>query len=158
MEFGIPKAMSLPDPHARMILQEKCSQAAAKLRMMQVSVALGDSSALNKIKGTVATYIIAISTGNYNNLPCVSVTSEDGRKLSRLAHVCKIIIVAVVPIGCLIAARYAGLHLSPDFNNWAVAVTLLWAVITLVSILDPLYKSRIQEMQNVFALFGRSRD
>lgn len=154
--IDLPNAMSLPDRHARAVLQERCEQAAAELRRMQISLVLSEKDTLNQLKETVATFVGAIATGNYYNLPCSSAVPYSEPRKKRLVRAGKTVVIAAIPITCLISARYADLRFSAEFNNWAIGVSLLWAAITLISVLDPLYKTRIQEIQNIFSFIRKS--
>lgn len=163
MKRDVPKAMSLPDLQARVILQEKCDNAAANLRIMQVAIALTEENALEHLKRSITTFIGAIAVGNYStqpncsNLSDVQATVPNEGRVSHLVRIGKIVTVAVIPIAFLVIARFAGLQLSEAFNNWAVVISLLWAAITIISVLDPLYKSRIEEVKGIIPFIGNSQ-
>jgi heme exporter protein D len=157
MKDDIPRAVSLPDPQARSILQERCECAAASLRIMQVSVALAENDTLEELKQAIKLFISAIATGNYSNLPGTSPTPSREMRVNRFVQLGKTTIVALIPFACLVITHYAGLPLSSRFNNWAIVISLLWAALTFVSFLDPLYKSRIEEVQSIIPFIGKSQ-
>jgi hypothetical protein len=66
------------------------------------------------------------------------------------------VLVAIVPIGCLIGAKLAGLKLSGQLADWAIIVAVAWAAITLISILDPAYKAKIDDIRNIVSIMRGS--
>ena len=151
LEEGVPRALALPDPGTRQVLQQKLTSSATYLREIQLWVALAKDETQNDTCDAIAHYIDLIAQGKYDLLPNGTLAMSSRSKTSKLATFGRTLAVAVVPFGCLIGARYAGLQLSSEFTGWAVVVTLAWAAITLVSAIDPLYKTRLKDMQDLIA-------
>jgi hypothetical protein len=151
LEEGIPYALALPDPSTRQALQRKLTSAAAYLREIQLWVALAKDEAQNDTRDAVAHYIELIVQGKYGSLPDGTLTRLEGSKVSKLVGFSRTLAVAILPFGCLIGAQYAGLKLSSDFTGWAIVIALAWAAITLISAIDPLYKARLKDMQDLIA-------
>jgi hypothetical protein len=154
----IPRFIALPDPAGRSRLEEKCRSAAAALRALEVDIAVSGERALDNINRVIARYIIAAATGNYASLPDAPFPSRTERKIKVLAQASRSLAIALIPLACLVGARCIGLGLSSTFNNWAIAVALIWSVITILSAIDPHYKSRIAEMKDVMSLLRRRTD
>lgn len=157
LSLGIPNSAALPSIASRTILQEKCSGAAGAIRALQVAVMLPDPKTYENLRATVARAIIAVAQDNLESLPRENVTTIERRGLSRIAPVFRTIIISAIPLAVLFVMRYASLSLSATFNNWAIAVGILWAVITLLSMLDPLYATRIKTMGDLISAI-RGRD
>ena len=151
LEEGVSRALSLPDPVARQILQEKLTSSAGYLHEMQLWVALAKDETQNNTRDAIAYYIELIARGEYDSLPSGTLTDTPQSKTSGLIRFGRMFIVAVIPFACLIGTRYAGLQLSSEFTGWSVVVALAWAAITLVSAIDPLYKTRLKDVQDLIS-------
>jgi len=121
---------------------------------MQTQIALSTEQTRDDVKRKIAEFIEVIATGNYGLLPGSATEVSAEPKIKGFERWAKTTVVALLPLGCLLGARFAGLTLSGAFNNWAIAAALLWATITMVSVIDPLYKSRIGDMREILSLFG----
>jgi hypothetical protein len=151
LEEGVPRALALPDPSMRQTLQEKLTSGAAYLREIQLWIALAKDEAQNDARDAIAHCIELIAQGKYDSIPAGTLARLENSKTSKLVGFGRALVVAVVPFGCLIGIRYAGLKLSSDFTGWAVVISLAWAAITLISAIDPLYKTRLKDMQDLIA-------
>jgi hypothetical protein len=108
---------------------------------------------MSELRETVAGCITAILRGEYDLLP--SSDSAPAAKRSMMRHIStsiRAIAVGAIPIGCIVGVRYAGLPLSAEFFNWAIIVAVGWAAITLISIIDPLYKARLADIRDFIAV------
>jgi hypothetical protein len=76
---------------------------------------------------------------------------EEPRRLV-FARIIKLVFIALIPIGCLVSAKYAGLGLSGQFADWAIAVALGWAAITLISAIDPMYRAKLNDIRNIVSI------
>jgi hypothetical protein len=145
LSIGIPKSAALPTLANRAILQEKCSGAANAIRALQVGVALPDSKTQEHLETVVLETTVAVAHDTLDSLPRETASDNIGRR-SRVMQVVRTVIVSIVPLVVLLTMRYAGLRLSSAFNNWAIIIAIIWAVITILSLLDPLYESRLKVM------------
>ena len=69
LEEGVPRALDLPDPATRKILQAKLADSAGYLHEMQLRVALAKEEALNNICNEIAYFIELITRGNTTHFP-----------------------------------------------------------------------------------------
>jgi hypothetical protein len=157
LSFGIQHSTALPSIASRAILQEKCSGAAAAIRALQIPVMFPDSKTLEPLRDTVARTIVIVVRDNLDLLPRETAAAVEHHGLSRIIPVLRTIIIGIIPSAVLFATHYSGLSLSSTFNNWAILATILWAVITLLSLLDPLYATRIKTMGDLISAF-RGKD
>jgi hypothetical protein len=151
IENGILRNISVPDPAIRKALQDKLSGSASYLREMQIKVILSKDGTEADLSNSISSYIKMVALGFYESLPVGNLEASPRGKVQRLLGFVRILIVALIPFSCLVIARYAGLVLSSDFTGWAVVVSLAWAAITLVSAIDPLYKSRLQDVRDLMS-------
>lgn len=151
LSYGIPKSADLPSLASRTVLQEKCSGAATAIRACQIAVVLPDPKTYEHIQTTVVQAIIAVAQDNLELLPRETPTTDERKGLSRIVPTGRVIVISVLPLAVLLGIRYAGLKLSSSFNNWAIIVAVLWAIVTLLSSLDPLYASRLKTMGDLIS-------
>lgn len=158
LQRKIPKTLALRDLSAKADFQDRCNSSATALRAVEVKIAVSGESALDDIKKTIAQYVIAIATGNYAMLPDADTPSLQERRRKLHFYVAKSLASAFAPIFLLTVARHFGLSLSGQYSNLAVGITLLWATFIIVSLIDPLFKSRLAEIQRVASTFRRKSD
>jgi len=154
VQTRLPGALALSDSGTRESLRQRCADAAAYLRQLQVRVALSDASTVSDLRVIVAHYVAIFTVSEYGLLPAETAAGRRG-VLASIFRVTRTLVLAVIPIGCLIAARKFGVTLARPVNDEVVLVTLLWAAINLVSIIDPAYRARIEDMNNVVSIFKR---
>ena len=157
LQSKLPAALALTDPFAKKGLQEKCDDGAAYLRQLQVRVALANDSTLSELRIAAATYVAILIESRYGLLPTEKSAVFRQTRAQRTNRLLKTLLVAVIPIGCLIGVRYAGVKLSGPLYDWVVIVALLWAAISFISLIDPTYKSRIDDMGNILSVFRQDR-
>lgn len=151
---GVPKKLTASNSLIQSALRGKCELAAAAIRELEAKVALADMKALDEIQEIIADIVTAICLGTYDihlqanpgQVPHLSLT----RKLGRASQT---LLIGIIPIAMILGFRYGGIKLSSQFNNWAVAIAILWAVIVIISALDPLYKNRLKAVQDFISAF-----
>jgi hypothetical protein len=158
LQNKIPRSIAVPDPAARLAFQNKCARAAASLKAIQLKLALSGEQAVDDIKKTIGESIIAIATGNYEMLPDGDISSPKEKLIKRLGRTAKTLTIAFIPLGFLIGARYLGLKISSGFNNGAIGFAIIWAAITVISMIDSRYTSNIAEVQSMVSIFQRKSD
>jgi hypothetical protein len=151
VEYGILRSISVPDPTIHKALQDKLSGSAAYLREMQIQVILSKDGTEDELSNSISSYIKIVALGFYESLPVGNLGASPRRKIQTLLGFIRISVVALIPFSCVVIARGVGLVISPDFTGWAVVVSLAWAAITLVSAIDPLYRSRLQDVRDLMS-------
>ena len=151
-EQRFPARLALSDQFARAALQKKCDSGAAYLRDLQVRVALSDGSTLQELRNDVARHIAIIVLGSYGSLPHGTPRTSKPRRSYQLASLCRTLLVAAIPICSIIGARYAGLRLTHDFGSWAIAAALIWAAISIIPVIDPMYKIKMQDFNSILRI------
>jgi hypothetical protein len=158
VENGVIRSLSITDPAVRKALQIKFSSSAAYLRDMQIQVVLAKEGTKDDLTYSISNYVKMIALGFYQSLPVSTLETMLETRKRRLLGFSRTFIVALIPVSCLEIAQHVGLVLSPDFTSWAFVVTLAWAAITLVSAIDPLYKSRLQDVRDFMtAIRGKDK-
>ena len=77
-------------------------------------------------------------------------------KRTALAEVGRNVVVAVIPVACLIGAKFAGVTLSGQLANWAIIVAVAWAAISLIAAFDPAYRAKINDIRSIASIIRGS--
>ena len=137
LERAIPHATESLGLEARRKFDERCRSGALELRTMQARFALMDENGVESVKRDIVRYIKIVTQGKYGLLPVSPPVTHKKSKRLTAARIIKTAFIALLPIACLVSARYAGLKLYGQFSNWAIIAALGWTAITVISILDP---------------------
>jgi hypothetical protein len=151
MERRMPKAMSVLNPYIQTQLRQDCLQAAAALRLMQLRAMFSDEKTLSSLRDEVTDYIGAVASGDYGMLPTVPQLPSPG-KGRRLFDALRNLVVAIIPFTTFEIVRYLGVKLPAGLENWVTLVTLIWGIITIVSVLDPYYRTKISDLRDIVSL------
>ncbi len=157
LKNALPRAAGITDPTLDQALREQLGASARYLQEVQMRVILADEKTYDEVRAAITHYIYAIALGQYNLLPVGSSIEPKTSKFHRSVMLIRTFIVALIPLGCIVAVRYAGFSLSSQFTGWAVIVAVTWAAITLISTLDPLYKTRLTDVRDLISSI-RGRD
>lgn len=151
LQIGIPKSTMLQSPTGRAILQQRCDEAANAIRSLQTDIAFPGSKTHENAKFAVAHAVVSVAQDNLEAMPKKNVCTKRGGRLIRIVLAIRTIAISGIPLGVLIIVRYADLNLSSEFENWAIVIAILWAIITVLSLLDPLYATRIKTMSDLIS-------
>ena len=157
LQNAIPRVMKISDDAMNRTLKEQLNSSATHLRQMQLWVVFANEKTADDLRDGITYYINAVALGQYDLLPTATSAVPRSNRIHTIASFSRAILVALIPIGCIIGARYAGLSLSTQFTGWAIVVAITWAAITLISALDPLYKARLTDVRDFISVF-RGKD
>ena len=157
LQDALPQAAGISDTTLDQALREQLGASARHLQEVQMWVILANDKTFDEVCDVITHYIYAVALGQYNLLPVSNSIEPKSSKVRRSIILIRTFIVALIPIGCIVAVRYAGFSLSPQFTGWAVVVAITWAAITMVSTLDPLYKTRLTDVRDLISSI-RGRD
>ena len=151
---GVPRKLTASNMLAQSTLRERCALAAEAIRELEIKVAFADMGDLEEIRKITTHVVTAICLGTYDIHPQGNLSQVPHLSLTRkIRHASRTLLIGIIPIAVIISLRYGGIKLSSQFNNWAVAIAILWAVIVFVSALDPLYTSRLKAVQDFVSAF-----
>src|ERR1039457_69851 len=152
LETGIPIAMNIRDWEAAQRFKERCHSGAVELRDIEARIALADDGMIDSIRKLVVQYISIVTQGKYGLLPTAAPAVAEEPKTSAFVRISRNVLVAIIPLGCLIGARFAGLKISGQLADWTIIVAVAWAAITLISTLDPAYRTKIDDIHNIVSI------
>lgn len=146
------ESVATSDTSIDALLKERFDRSAAYFRTMQLRVIFADSKTERELRKAVAECISAVLQGEYDLLPESDPVLRAKRTLIHSVFAfARAIIVGAIPIGCVAGCQYAGLKLSSGFSNWAIIFSICWAAITVISVSDPLYRTKLTEMREFIA-------
>src|SRR3984957_15240025 len=144
--------MRLRNDALRAQLCTRFAAAAAALRDMELRVVFSDDSTLNKLKDEVTDFIYAVATGDYALLPTASPVAGRSSRAKRIIVIARDMTIAFIPLAVLVISRYAGLKIPTEIATWATVVTLVWAIVSITTIFDPAYKSKISDVSEMVSM------
>ena len=158
MEVGIPRTLAVPQKSVFKEVAKRCAGVAAKIRGLQIGAALSGNSQDANTRFEIASIIGIMSSGRFDKLPIANVAPRTRLGfIHNVGRTLKSCLVASIPGGVIIVLRYMDVKLSSEVYNWAVAVAIIWAAITLISILDPLYTTRLRAIAEAISIIrGRA--
>ncbi|WP_328457768.1 hypothetical protein OG780_43315 [Streptomyces sp. NBC_00386] len=150
LEHGIPKILDMKDSPYRERLQQQVSLSACRLRSAELLLALPDDSTREALLREFAGAIVPVIRRQYGEIP-IGHASESGKKSVKNTAVTYTgkALSGLVPIGMLWALHLSDVSVSGTFSNALYILAFGWAVITFVSMLDPLYAGRVQALKDV---------
>lgn len=113
-------------------------------------LALPDDSTREALLREFAGAIVPVIRRQYGEIP-IGHASESGKKSVKNTAVTYTgkALSGLVPIGMLWALHLSDVSVSGTFSNALYILAFGWAVITFVSMLDPLYAGRVQALKDV---------
>jgi hypothetical protein len=158
IEIGMPRAFAIPRKPASQEVVDKCLGAAAEMRQLQAAVALAVNEPMANVRPRLTHIIEIIASGSLSKLPVADVVAKAHFKRIRiLGESIKLCIVASIPGALIVGLRYINVRFPPGLYSWAVAGAIVWAAITLISMLDPLYATRLKAIAEAASIVrGRS--
>jgi hypothetical protein len=158
MEAGVPRALSVPRGPASQKVLDRCRGAAAEIRELQASVGLAENDQDINVRTRLAHIAKLMMSRSLFELPVSNFAAESRFNVIRaVGRSLKLCIVAAIPGAFIIILRYFNVKVSPPFYNWAVVGAVIWAAVTIISMLDPLYAARLNAIgQMVSGIRGRA--
>ncbi|GII66802.1 hypothetical protein Skr01_68870 [Sphaerisporangium krabiense] len=154
LENKIPRLLNGMDPVVRDALSERCARAGDALRDYGKRIVLFDQADKEKLHGDIESVLEVVLTGTYDALPVGA--PQEGRKARKagayLLGVLRTLVIAPIPFACLEATRLLQWRLSDGLQDAALIFSLAWAAVALIALLDPLYKSRLNAVQDFIGI------
>src|SRR5262249_55008445 len=136
LQRDFPSLLSAGNSYLEAQLHERFLEASTAIRNLELKLALSDESTPVQVRGELKDFLYAIIAGDYGLLPGASPLPSLSRK-RKIINICRDIAIAVIPLTVIILVRYLGLKFSTGLEDWVTIVGLIWAIVTIVSLLDP---------------------
>ncbi|MEU4563087.1 hypothetical protein AB0F72_32290 [Actinoplanes sp. NPDC023936] len=155
--FGVrmKRSLALPDPVSRAQLHAQLDVVAASIRSYQVDVAAPTQAGWPEIRRLTQQIMLTVCTGAVGAWPMRRATdATPGRSRLRAAvHVLRSIVVALLPLAVALPLNAAGYLEPAAFGRTVVTIALVWAVIGILAVMDPLLSSRLQATKDIMSVF-----
>jgi hypothetical protein len=158
VEWGYPRAVAPPGPAERGAVTERYRQLARAIRTYQVSLALPDVDTLPALRRMATATTVAVCTGRLGSLVLPApATTWTRRRLWRTAtDAVRILVVALLPpVVAVLLWRYGVVRGTS--GGTIVAVCALWGLVTVMTVLDPLFKDRVSIMKELLGMLFQGR-
>jgi len=150
----------LPVRHLQAVVADRFHQAADAVRATTLWVALPNKDTHAELQRFLAKLMVTLLDETYDDLPLAPPVTPVARRRAVWSYV-RTVIIGLLPGGALLAAHFAGLDLTALVGEGAVAgaktVAIVWAVVTLLILIDPNLKERLDAVKNVKGLLSGSR-
>jgi hypothetical protein len=148
---ALPQVLNISSGNTNDVLREKLAGSANYLYDLQSATVLAQDETVKQLRDALKEYTLIFIRGEYGSLPAVSATPVARGNRRQLVRIARTVVVALVPIACIVAVRYTGVTLSSEFTGWAVVVAIAWAAITVIAFIDPLYKTRLADVGDLIS-------
>lgn len=143
----------------RRVVAERFSQAADAVREKALWVALPKADSQGCLRKFVVDLVATVLLGAYDDLPVVAERSGRGgrRRVRSVLTVLRSLVIAAVPMGVLLGLRLVNLRIPDPLGSTATLVAAVWAVVSLLMMIDPAIRERIDVAKNLSSLFSASK-
>jgi hypothetical protein len=147
------------DTEQRRVVASRFSQAAEAVREKALWVALPKPDTQAVLRKFVVDLGAVVLLGTYDGLPTVSDTAGrlGRRRLRRVFTTVRSLVIAAVPLGVLLGMRLLALPIPGSIGPTATLVAALWAIVSLLMLIDPAIRERIDVAKNISSLFTAAK-
>ncbi|MGH3377663.1 MAG: hypothetical protein ACRDS0_03880 [Pseudonocardiaceae bacterium] len=150
LTYGFPRRMKIPDATASATFRARCKEAGKVLLEYEIWVSLPSASTFVDLKKRISSLMLVVLTGEYDRLP---VRGPNHHKFARNSYIKRIgnggrtLVVAAIPYACVELAYLSGLKIDQALKGGLVVVSVIWAAVALIGLIDPLYRTRINAVR-----------
>lgn len=156
LQRGVANSMNISTPNGRGILQLRLDRTAARLREYQVWVALPRADTRDVLLSEIAQACAVFSVGFYDLLPETDIPALSAREYaSTVGKVLRGVIAGIFPLFALWSVRQLDLLPQGALGNSLTVTAIVWAVVSVVGLIDPLYSGKIAALKDVMSILAR---
>ncbi|MFF5211008.1 hypothetical protein [Streptosporangium sp. NPDC000396] len=154
LRAGIPAAARGGTPLTRAVVRARAIEASRAVIDLQLWIALPSPTTYDDFRTRIADLTCTILTGEYDRLPTRDATPEVTRRTwhARALEAVRTLIVALIPLVSLLIADRLGLTLPSPLDDGALIATLAWAIVLLLSLLDPNFPTHLAAVRDLTTL------
>lgn len=136
---------------------EHLSASARVVDSYRLSVLLPKHDTFSLLRGQIAEIVATVLLGNYGSLPKESIVpSPQASWIRRSLRLIRLAVVAALPIAVVFAADAIGFQLPESVSDTLIFASILWAVIVVVTIVDPQLERRMNMTRDALAILRGS--
>ena len=149
------RALAVPDAANDALLREKLRQIASSIRSYQIDIVAPGPESWANLRNLARQTLFVRCTGSlgaWGMRPSDAQPKKRTRLLAAGRHL-RSLVVAVLPLSILIPLNILG-YLKPDaVARTAMTIGVIWAIVGLLAIVDPLFSARLQATKDIASLF-----
>lgn len=148
-ERTIPRLLRPGDPRTERQVREELTQIASAYRESKKLVLLGGRAACEELTTTMSQNLELIASGEWRALPklkCDDVPKPDVRHV--LLSSARTLVIALFPLVVLVFVDRGIPTLSAAFMEKGVAAASFWAVVTILTVLDPGWNKKLAAVKD----------
>jgi hypothetical protein len=155
MERGLSLIMRLPSVAITAAIRQRLHLTAQQVREYQIWVMLPNPSTRADLIRNCCRIFGAVALGEYDLLPAAPALQLD--RPSRL-HIALsgtgMVLIGLLPLAVVLALRWRGVTLPSPLDTAAVAVATLWAFVSVLIVVDPLFNARLAAVKGLTQVAG----
>jgi hypothetical protein len=161
LERDIPTRCRTADEQFNRWATDRAWSSAAYIREMKKWIFMSREDTRSYLMRQVAAIIVCLAEGDWDGIPTVELNhrSRNTKRLSRVLSSLRTLAASIIPIGSLLLMRKfsSGNEIPSSIEGYIYFGAVAWLAIGLISLLDPLYASRLDTLKTVFQLFPTSK-
>ncbi|MFD5638348.1 hypothetical protein ACFWJM_29970 [Streptomyces sp. NPDC127077] len=156
LQRGVANSMSISTANGKGVFQLRLDRTAARLREYQLWVALPRTDTRDVLLSEIAQTCADFSVGFYDLLPETDVPALSAREYaSTIGKVLRGIVAGIFPLFVLWGVRQFDLLPQGALGSSLTVAAIVWAVVSIVGLIDPLYSGKIAALKDVMSILTR---
>ncbi|MFE7209318.1 hypothetical protein ACFU93_04755 [Streptomyces sp. NPDC057611] len=154
LQKGVARAVFLSTPSIKGVFQLRLDRAAARLREYQLWVALPRVGTRDSLFSEIAQTCADFSAGLYDLLPESDVPVLGARDYaSSVGKTLRGLVAGIFPLFVLWCVRQFDLMPQGALGSSLTIAAIIWVVVSVVGLIDPLYSGKIAALKEVMSIF-----
>jgi hypothetical protein len=152
IQSALPRRVSPTDGPERAIFVDRCRLAGASVRELSLWIALPRHDTHEEIRKQISLLVATLITGRYDELPTFEpIHATVPQRIRRIGQVLRTLAVGAAPLAAMYVGTLLGLSLSGVYGNGLLIFSIFWAIITYLSLIDPLFLNRIANIRDLIS-------
>lgn len=151
VEHGLPERLRSADAATTSAVRDRCRRMAAAIDELQRCVLLPGEGTPDAVRASVTTAARAIAAGRLDELPTADPPPGRSRR-EVVVTVLRTAIVAALPAAVFGVLQASTAAVDGAVSGYVTGVCLAWAVVTVVSVLDPLFRDKVAAVREAAGL------
>ena len=150
---GLPQVLRAGDLDTDTWLRNRCNAIAASLRAKKTWVCMPRSDTWKRLQDNLSRCLVDATLGNWDDLESAEqrLVSRQDIKV-RVRTVVLGVIEALIPAGIYVGAQLVGFLKPGQLTDYLGFGVFLWAVIVILTALDPRFSEKLEAVQKVLSL------
>lgn len=144
-------------PDHKVVVAKRFREAGASVRDKVLCCALPNDDTSHQLRLFFLSLAATILMGDFDEIPELASNQARRGRIKKTLIALRSIVVAIVPIAVLRICRELGVTLPASIDTTATLATILWAVTSLLMLIDPVIRDRVELVKNITSVFPGSK-